>query len=112
MPEVKPAESALTDLYVASGRVGKLNLRRGCYTIFEVFRLAANDIANCGDSSAVRLLLRNGTSTVREFLRARYGCLLGPREYWHDSRFTPDEADCREFLRILGRTKGARKRAA
>ena len=89
-----------------------MDLRRGCYTTYEVFQLAARDIANRCDESAVRVLLKNGISTVRGFLQARYGCLLGPREYWHDSRFTLDEADCREFLRILARTKGAGKGAA
>ena len=107
MLAVNPAEGVVTDLYVASGQVAKLDLRRGCYTAYELFQLAARDIADLGHESAVRILLKNGISTVRGFLQARYGCFMGPREYWHDSRFTPDQADRRDFLRILGRANGA-----
>jgi hypothetical protein len=48
------------------------------------------------------------------FLRERYGIFTGPREYWHDSRLTPDRADLRDFLRACRRARGAgnRKHAA
>ena len=100
-----------SDMYVPSGRIGKLDLRRGCYTAYEVVQLAAREVVESGDEIPVRVLLKNGVNTVREFLGWRYGCVLGRREYWHARRFTPDEADCRDFLRILRRA-GARRRVA
>jgi hypothetical protein len=97
-------------MYVPAGRVGKLNLSHGCYTTYEVMNLAAAEIATSGAASEVRALLASGV-TVRELLTQRYGCFLGPREYWHAEHLTPDQADRRDFLRILGRAKGARKTA-
>ena len=95
-----------TDLYVAMGRVGKLDLRNGCYTAYEVFQLAAREIAGCGDQHAVRALLKSGIQTVRGFLQTRYGCVLGPREYFTPSHLTPDQADMRDFLHVLRRARG------
>ena len=62
--------------------------------------------------TGIRALLRSGRVTVRQFLSEAYGCFLGPREYATLSHLTPGEADAREFLRILGRYAGARKRQA
>src|SRR5215204_5151924 len=98
------ATGASTDMYVPAGAVGKIDLSGGCYTAYEVMRLAADEIAKSGAASEVRALLASGV-TVRELLRQRYGCYIGPREYWHDPRLTPDRADRRDFLRILGRAK-------
>src|SRR4051812_18800775 len=107
-PAVTLATGALTDMYVPAGKVGKIDLSHGCYTTYEVMGLAAEEIASSGAAAEVRALLASGV-TVRELLRQRYGCILGEREYWHDARFTPDQADRRDFLRILGRMKAARR---
>src|ERR1700743_3421733 len=34
-----------SDAYLPSGRIGSLDLKSGCYTTYEVFRLAAQDLA-------------------------------------------------------------------
>ena len=101
-------ESRLTDSYVPLGRIGDLDLSRGCYTAYEVFRLAACDVAARGLESGVRELLRR--QTVREFLQRAYGCALGPREYFTPAHLTGAQADARDFLRMLGRAVGAQKR--
>ncbi len=101
-------ESRFTDCYVPFGHIGNLDITRGCYTAYEVFRLAACDVAARGLESEVRALLRR--QSVREFLRHAYGCSLGPREYFTPSHLTRAEADAKDFLRILGRAVGAQKR--
>jgi hypothetical protein len=108
-PAVSPAEGVLTDLYVESGRVGRLDLMDGCYTTFEVFELAARDIVACGDDVAVRSLLRSGVTTVRRLLAERYGVVTGQREYFTPSHLTHNEADCRDFLRVLWRARSRDK---
>ena len=83
-----------------------------CYTACEVFRLAACDLAARGLESGVRALLLSGRQTVRDFLQRAYGCALGPREYFTPSHLTGAQADAKDFLRMLGRAVGGRKRAA
>jgi hypothetical protein len=100
-----------TDAYVPSGRIGNLNLGSGCWTAYDVFQLAARDLAARGLDTGVRALLQTRRQTVRDFLYHAYGCCLGPREYFTPSHLTGAEADARVFLRILGRYVGARKRA-
>src|SRR6266851_4623191 len=68
-----------TDTYIPSGRIGKLDLKNGVYTGYEVFRLAAQDIARRGLARQVSALLRAGRQTVRDFLTERYGVSIGPR---------------------------------
>jgi hypothetical protein len=107
-----PVES--TDTYVPSGRIGDLDLGQGCYTAYEVFRLAACDIVARGLESEVRAMLAGHLGprqTVREFLRHAYGCVLGRREYFTPAHLTGAQADARDFLRMLGRARGGRKRA-
>ena len=103
-------ESGFTDCYVPCGCIGELDLTGGCYTAYEVFRLAACDLAARGLESGVRALLLSGRQTVRDFLQRDYGCALGPREYFTPSHLTGAQADARDFLRMLGRAVGAQKR--
>jgi hypothetical protein len=112
-PDVVPASLAgsFDDCYVPSGRIGKLDLaRHGCFTAIEVFRLAALDLAARGLDVEVRALLSAGHETVRAFLARAYGCSMGPRDYFTPSHLTGAEADRKDFLRLLGRAVGARKR--
>jgi hypothetical protein len=95
--------TAATDSYIPSGRIGGRDLRHGVYTAYEVFQLAARDIGLLGRAREVTALLRARRQTVREFLTARYGVSIGPRQYWHDTRWTADEADLKDFLRMLRR---------
>ena len=89
---------AATDVYIPSGRIGKLDLRQGVYTAYEVFRLAAEDLARKGLTRQVSALLRAGRQTVREFLTERYGVSIGPRQYFTPRGRTPDQADVSDFL--------------
>jgi len=70
------------DCYVPSGRIGKLNLNSGCYTTYEIWQLAARDIAARALEGEVRALLSAGRHSVRDSLNQAYGCLLGRREYF------------------------------
>jgi hypothetical protein len=100
-------------MYVACGRIGKLDLARdGCFTAIDVFRFAAFDLAARGMEGEVRALLSAGRETVREFLQRAYGCSMGRREYFTPSHLTGAQADAKDFLRLLGRAAGARKRTA
>ncbi len=92
-----------TDSYIPSGRIGRLNLGRACYTGYEVFRLAAEDLARRGLARQISALLRAGRQTVREFLTERYGVSIGPRQYFTPRGRTPDQADMNDFLRVLRR---------
>jgi hypothetical protein len=102
-------EGNYTDCYVPEGRIGSLDLSRGCYTAMDIFRAAALDLAARGLADEVRALLRAGRH-VRDFLATAYGCSMGPREYFTPSHLTGAEADAKDFLRLLGRAVGARKR--
>lgn len=104
-------ESSYTDCYIPSGRIGNLDLTRACFTAIEVFHFAARDLAAQGLDGGVRALLESGRETVRAFLRRAYGCGLGERDYFTPSHLTSAQADAKDFLRILGRAVGARKRA-
>jgi hypothetical protein len=95
--------AASSDSYLPSGQVGRLELKGGCYTGYEVFRLAAQDIARQGLARQVSALLRAGRQTVRDFLTERYGVSIGPRQYWTPRGRTPDQADVSDFLRVLRR---------
>jgi hypothetical protein len=106
------AEAGATDCYVAFGQIGTLDLSCGCYTTIEVFHIAARDLVDRGLEAEVRALLSAGRQTVRDFIQRAYGCALGPREYFTPSNLTGAGADAKDFLRILGRVAGARKRAA
>lgn len=98
-------EARRSDTRISSGRIGKLNLSDGCFTVYEVFRLASEDIAQRGLAREVSALLRTRRQSVRQFLAERYGIDMGEREYWHDPRRTPDAADLRDFLRALRQAK-------
>ena len=103
-------ESSRTDSYVPSGRIGRLDLTRGCFTTIDVFNFVACDLVARGLDTEVRALLLAGRQTVRDFLHQTYGCLLGPREYFTPSHLTPPQADAKDFVRILERVAGAQKR--
>jgi hypothetical protein len=92
-----------SDSYLRSGRIGRLDLKSGCDTGYEVFRLAAQDLAKRGLTGHVSAQLRAGRQTVRDFLTERYGVCLGQREYFTPRGRTPDEADMTDFLRVLRR---------
>jgi hypothetical protein len=62
-----------SDSYLPSGRIGRLDLSGGCYTGYEVFRLAAQDLAKRGLTRQVSALLRAGRRirlAASDFLRA------------------------------------------
>jgi hypothetical protein len=103
-------EGSYTDCYVPEGRIGKLDLSRGCYTAMDIFGAAAVDLAARGLADEVRALLSAGRH-VRDFLATAYGCSMGPREYFTPSHLTPAEADRKDFLRILRRSRLAAKNA-
>ncbi len=90
-----------TDLYINSGKIGEQRLLNGCYTWQETLRLAAIELWRRGEADAARAKLKAGRQTVREFLRARFRIVTGPREYWHRKNWTPDRADLADFLRAL-----------
>jgi hypothetical protein len=62
---------AATDTYIPSGRIGKLDLRQGVYTAYDVFRLAAQDLARKGlarqvsAAAAGRASDRAGVSVIK-----------------------------------------------
>ena len=60
-------EGSYTDCYVPEGRIGTLDLSRGCYTAMDIFRAAALDLAARGLADEVRALLSAGRQ-VRDFL--------------------------------------------
>ena len=63
-----------SDSYLPSGRIGRLDLSRGCYTTYEVFRLAAADLAKRGLAREVSALLRAGsTACARQSARSPRG---------------------------------------
>ena len=97
--------SEKTDVYVAKGQIGRINLSSACYTWHETLALVAADLTRRSEDAAVRAMLKARRQTVRAFLRARYGIFTGPREYWHDSRLTPDQADLKDFLRAIREAK-------
>lgn len=103
---------ALADCYVPSGRIGTLDLRSGCYSAAEVFRLAAEDLARRGLAEGATAALGARVTTVRRLLAEKYGCPLGPREYWTPRNRTPDQEDAWEFLRVLARAVRTERRAA
>jgi hypothetical protein len=75
-----PATAAgQTDSYIPKGRIGRLDLGRGCYTVAEVFSLAAQDLAARGLAGQAAAAIRARVTTVRAFLTERYGCPLGER---------------------------------
>ncbi len=90
-----------SDSYVPSGRIGRLDLKGGCYTAYTVFRLVAEDLARRGLARTVSAHLRAGRQTVRDFLTERYGVLIGERQYFTPRGRTPDQADVVDFLRAL-----------
>jgi hypothetical protein len=90
-----------SDSYLPSGRIGRLDLKGGCYTAYTVFRLVAEDLARRGLARTVSAHLRAGRQTVRDFLTERYGVSIGPRQYFTPRGRTPDQADVTDFLRML-----------
>lgn len=94
-----------SDSYLPSGRIGRLDLKGGCYTAYTVFRLVAEDLARRGLTRKVSAHLRAGRQTVRDFLMERYGVSIGPREYFTPRGRTPDQADVADFLRAMRRAK-------
>jgi len=93
-------------------RIGSLALDSGCYSVAEVFRLAAEDLAHRGLADGAAEALRARVTTVRSFLAEKYGCPLGPRAYFTPSHRTPDEQDAWEFLKVLARAVRTERRAA
>lgn len=71
-PEFRPAPCAE---YIPNGRIGGLDLAKGCYTFGEVFRLAAEDIAKTGRGNFVRAELGRG-KTARDVIRDLYGVAM------------------------------------
>ena len=90
-----------SDSYLPSGRIGRLDLKGGCYTAYTVFRLVAEDLARRGLARTVSAHLRAGRQTVRDFLTERYGVSIGERQYFTPRGRTPDQADSKDFLRVL-----------
>jgi hypothetical protein len=71
-PEFQPAPCAEC---IPNGRIGGLDLSKGCYTFWEVFSLAAEDIAKTGKGNFVRAELARGR-TARAMVTALYGVIL------------------------------------
>lgn len=105
-------ESEKTDVYVAKGQIGHINLSSACYTWHEVLAFVAADLTRRKEDAAVRARLKARVISVRAFLLERYGIATGPREYFHDSWISPARADLKDFLRACQRARvaGNRKR--
>jgi hypothetical protein len=101
------AEEYRTDSYISPGRIGKLDLRSGCFSWVEVLELAAGELRRTGELSVARHAVQSGAVTVRQFLFRRFGIVTGRREYWTRSGWTPDRADAHEFLGALRRAEKA-----
>ena len=102
---VTATASEKTDMYVAQGRIGRINLSSACHNWHEVLAMVAADLTRRGEDAAVRARLKARVISVRAFLQERYGIFTGPREYFHDSWMTPDRADLKEFLRAIREAK-------
>jgi hypothetical protein len=92
-----PVRAAAVD-WVPSGRIGSVDLSRGCYSYCEVWTLAAVDLVRTGRDRAAEALLRSGSS-VRDLLRRFYGIVMVEAAF-------DDAAEARAFPRTLD---GARK---
>jgi hypothetical protein len=60
---------------IPTGRIGEIDLSTGCFTFWEVFRLAAEDIGKTGRGAFVRAQLARG-KTARQIIADLYGVLL------------------------------------
>ena len=67
--------------------------------------MVAADLVRRGEDAALRARLRARVISVRGFLREHYGIVTGPREYWRDSRLTPDWPDLQDILRAIREAK-------
>ncbi len=98
-------DEALTDLYIADGKIGRVPLSSACYTWHDTLRLVAVELWRRGEAERTRVMLKAGGITVRRFLRERFGIVTGAREYWHRKNWTADRADLADFLRALRETR-------
>jgi hypothetical protein len=83
---------------MVTGRVGNNDLSRGCFSFFEVWTMAAREIARTGRARQAETALASGT-TVRALLRTMYGVKAGPE--WDEA------SEGRAFLRTLRRAQQA-----
>jgi hypothetical protein len=106
-------KDALTDGYLPTGKVGKRDLSAGWYSFAEALSVVADYLVAQGRDRAILQGLRASGMTVREYLRAEFDIITGPREAWHDPHITPDRADMRSFRFALDTARWlARRRAA
>lgn len=72
--DVQPANPLMASCHqrVVPGRIGKVDLLRGCYTFWETVALIAQDIAECGKGADARASIANGT-TARQLMKDLYG---------------------------------------
>ena len=96
---------ASSDCYIPSGQVGKVDLRHGCFSAYEVFRLAARDIVESGEAAAVSAMLRARVKTVRQFLAERYQVFTGAREYYTQVLASNAHNPNNAFARPIARKK-------
>lgn len=83
---------------MATGRIGAIDLSRGCFSFFEVWTMAAREIARTGRARQAEDALLSGV-TVRALLRTMYGVKAGPE--WDEA------SERRAFLRTLRRAQQA-----
>lgn len=80
--------------WVRSGRIGQTDLSKGCYSFYETWTVAAEDLVRTGRAGQAEALLRSGV-TVRELFGQFYGIWLQAGE--------DEAAEARAFLRTLAR---------
>jgi hypothetical protein len=73
-PEFQPPSAPCAEC-ILKGRIGGLNPSKGCYTFWEVFQIAAEDIAMTGRGSFARAQLARGR-TACDVIRDLYGVAL------------------------------------
>lgn len=113
-PAVASQETgADTDGYLRTGKVGKRDLAAGWYSFAEALSVVADYLVVHGRDRTILKGLRASGMTVREYLRAEFDIITGPRDTWHSSHISPDRADMRSFRFALAAARWlARRRAA
>jgi hypothetical protein len=84
---------------MATGRIGAIDLSRGCFSFFEVWTMAAHEIARTGRARQAEDALLSGV-TVRALLPTMYGVTAGPE--------VDPASERRVFIRTLRRAERAK----
>jgi hypothetical protein len=97
-PALNPKPVSHPDAYRGQGTIGKLRLDLGCYSFYETWTLAAENIVQNGLRESVAAELVAGF-TVRQLLRRMYGIVSASEP----SPGVTDRDESRSFRRMLKR---------